>query len=157
MKKRPRIKQTLSLRQRIELWAEKVRDQASILPPLLLHRQRLVRSRVEGQRAPPVEQPVEQRSERSPAMPEQAPRLELRRAQCVVDVNRRKRTSRASNKRNNRHKQNSNRSWIHFAERSPRVSMRKVIRSNRVLTFFPPLCFLRPGTSTSESRARSGW
>jgi hypothetical protein len=33
MKKRPRIKQTLSLRQRIELWAEKVRDQASILPP----------------------------------------------------------------------------------------------------------------------------
>jgi hypothetical protein len=33
MKKRPRIRQTLSLRERIELWAEKVRSQAVLLPP----------------------------------------------------------------------------------------------------------------------------
>jgi hypothetical protein len=33
MKKRPRIKHTLSLRERIECWAERIRDQASLLPP----------------------------------------------------------------------------------------------------------------------------
>ncbi len=33
MKKRIRSKQTLSLRKRIELWAEKLRDQAAVLPP----------------------------------------------------------------------------------------------------------------------------
>jgi hypothetical protein len=33
MKKRQRFKQTLSMRERIELWAEKVRDQATRLPP----------------------------------------------------------------------------------------------------------------------------
>jgi hypothetical protein len=32
MKTRLRIKQTLSLRERIELWAERIRDQAAILP-----------------------------------------------------------------------------------------------------------------------------
>lgn len=33
MKKRLRIKQTLSLRERIECWAEKLRDRATLLPP----------------------------------------------------------------------------------------------------------------------------
>jgi hypothetical protein len=33
MKKRRRFKQTLSMRERIELWAGKVRDQAALLPP----------------------------------------------------------------------------------------------------------------------------
>jgi hypothetical protein len=33
MKTRPRIKQTLSLRERIECWTEKLRDQAALLPP----------------------------------------------------------------------------------------------------------------------------
>jgi hypothetical protein len=33
MKKRPRFKQALSLRERLELWAEKVRDQAAVLSP----------------------------------------------------------------------------------------------------------------------------
>ena len=32
MRKRRRFKQTLSMRERIELWAEKVRDQAAVLP-----------------------------------------------------------------------------------------------------------------------------
>ncbi|HXP42809.1 MAG TPA: hypothetical protein VN833_21320 [Candidatus Acidoferrales bacterium] len=32
MKKRRRFKQTVSMRERIELWAEKVRDQAALLP-----------------------------------------------------------------------------------------------------------------------------
>ena len=32
MRKRRRFKQTLSMRERIELWAEKVRDQAALLP-----------------------------------------------------------------------------------------------------------------------------
>ncbi len=33
MKKRIRSKPTLSLRKRIELWADKLRDQAAVLPP----------------------------------------------------------------------------------------------------------------------------
>jgi hypothetical protein len=33
MKTRKRIKQTLSLRDRIELWAGKLRDQVDLLPP----------------------------------------------------------------------------------------------------------------------------
>jgi hypothetical protein len=33
MKRRIRVKQTLSLRERIELWAEKLRDQVALLPP----------------------------------------------------------------------------------------------------------------------------
>jgi hypothetical protein len=33
MKTRKRIKQTLSLRDRIELWADKLRDQVDLLPP----------------------------------------------------------------------------------------------------------------------------
>jgi hypothetical protein len=33
MKTRKRIKQTLSLRDRIELWADRLRDQVDLLPP----------------------------------------------------------------------------------------------------------------------------
>jgi hypothetical protein len=33
MRKRQRFEQTLSLRERIELWAQTVRDQATLLPP----------------------------------------------------------------------------------------------------------------------------
>lgn len=33
MKEQPRLKQRFSLRERIEFWAEGVRDQASLLPP----------------------------------------------------------------------------------------------------------------------------
>ena len=33
MKTRKRIKQTLSLRDRIELWTDKLRDQVDLLPP----------------------------------------------------------------------------------------------------------------------------
>jgi hypothetical protein len=33
MKKRPLVKRRVSLRERIELWAEKVRNQAALLPP----------------------------------------------------------------------------------------------------------------------------